>query len=103
MADFLRLQPDWRESCVALDPEGRDGCRSERRVEECWVMSMSVSATSNALSYLQQLMKMGTSGTVAADADPLSMLGQSIDGAGASGQPSSGAAAGFGAGSSPFD
>ena len=48
-------------------------------------MSMSVGASSNALSYLQQLLQQGTSGasSAASATDPLSILMQSISGASA--------------------
>ncbi len=59
-------------------------------------MSMSVSASSNALSYLQQLLQQGTAGAggVAAASDPLAVLLQSVSGSSpASGQTSPAAAA----------
>jgi len=52
-------------------------------------MSMSISASSNALSYLQQLLQAGTSGVGAANTDPLLSLDQSPVGADSSSQSQS--------------
>jgi len=51
-------------------------------------MSMSVSASSNALSYLQQLLQSGTSGLGATSNDPLLTLDPSITGSDSSSQQS---------------
>ena len=74
-------------------------------------MSMSVGASSNALSYLQQLLQQGTAGasSAAGGADPLSELLQTLAGPGASTDPltapsaATGTAAGSGSsGCAPF-
>jgi len=52
-------------------------------------MSMSVSASSNALSYLQQLLQSGVSGAGASGTDPLLTLDQGTDPSGASNQSGS--------------
>jgi EF-hand domain pair len=68
-------------------------------------MSMSVGASSNALSYLQQLLQQGTPGAsgAAAASDPLSVLMQSLSGASVtSGQAAPVAAAAGGSCSSSF-
>jgi hypothetical protein len=59
----------WRGFCVPKD--GCDDRRSKRRVEEYRVMSMSIGASSNALSYLQQLLLRGSGGAAAASTDTL--------------------------------
>ena len=51
-------------------------------------MSMSVSASSNALSYLQQLLQYGTSGPGATSSDPLLALDPTITGSESSSQQS---------------
>jgi len=51
-------------------------------------MSMSISASSNALSYLQQLLQYGTSGLGATSNDPLLTLDPTITGSDNSGQQS---------------
>jgi EF hand domain-containing protein len=66
-------------------------------------MSMSISASSNALSYLQQLLQAGTSGVGATNTDPLLSLDQSPVGADSSSQSQSTLPAGSGLGASSFD
>lgn len=72
-------------------------------------MSMSVGASSNALSYLQQLLQQGSAGVTdpASASDPLSALLQSLSGSGATPDPSATSAASTGAapgsGCSSFD
>ena len=64
-------------------------------------MSMSVGASSNALTYLQQLLQQGTAGASAAAsaADPLSELLQSLSGTGTIPAPTTATAASSAAGS----
>src|SRR5215467_4456755 len=66
-------------------------------------MSMSISASSNALSYLQQLLQAGTSGVGATNTDPLLSLDQSPVGADSSSQSQSTLPVGSGLGASSFD
>ena len=72
-------------------------------------MSMSVGASSNALSYLQQLLQQGAAGVTdaASASDPLSALLQSLSGSGATPDPSATSAASAatapGSGCSSFD
>src|SRR4029077_18211882 len=88
----------WRGSCVSRF--GCDDRRSERRVEEYRVMSMSVSASNNALAYLQQLLQSGSGGVGATSTDPLLALGQTLTGAEGASQPQSGTSP-MGSGSAP--
>lgn len=66
-------------------------------------MSMSVGASSNALSYLQQLLQQGTAGASGATtaSDPLAVLLQSISGSTASTNQSAGAASSTSGASGP--
>ena len=67
-------------------------------------MSISISASSNALSYLQQLLQSGTSGVGATNTDPLLSLDQTLVGADSSSQSQSVAPpVGSGSGVSSFD
>ncbi len=67
-------------------------------------MSMSISASSNALSYLQQLLQAGTSGVGATNTDPLLSLDQAPVGIDSSSQSQSTASlAGSPLGGSSFD
>jgi hypothetical protein len=64
-------------------------------------MSLSISASSNALSYLQQLLQYGSSGVGATSNDPLLALDPSLTGSDGSGQSPQGTSAiGSGCGSS---
>jgi hypothetical protein len=63
-------------------------------------MSMSVSASNNALAYLQQLLQSGSGGVGATSTDPLLALGQTLTGAEGASQPQSGTSP-MGSGSAP--
>jgi hypothetical protein len=63
-------------------------------------MSMSVSASNNALSYLQKLLQAGSSGVGATSSDPLLTLGQTLTGAEGASQSQSGTSP-MGSGSGP--
>jgi hypothetical protein len=65
-------------------------------------MSMSVGASSNALSYLQQLLQQGTAGasSAASASDPLSVLMQSISGPSSGTDPAASTTAATGTGGS---
>jgi hypothetical protein len=87
----------------------RASYRVRRPSEDRWsagvrVMSMSVGASSNALSYLQSLLAQGTAGTGAASSasDPLSALMQTLAGSDASSGQASSVPAGATTGTSPF-
>jgi len=67
-------------------------------------MSMSVSASSNALSYLQQLLQYGSSGVGSASNDPLLSMDQTLAGADSSSQSQSATSPiGLGCGGSSFE
>lgn len=63
-------------------------------------MFMSVSASNNALSYLQQLLQAGSGGVGATSTDPLLALGQTLTGAEGASQQQSGTSP-IGSGSAP--
>ncbi|MGB6350290.1 MAG: EF-hand domain-containing protein [Pseudolabrys sp.] len=63
-------------------------------------MSMSVSASNNALAYLQQLLQSGSGGVGAPSTDPLLALGQTLTGAEGASQPQAGTSP-IGSGSAP--